>query len=329
MRPGTVGFFLLLACGLALAGGHKPAPPLPDRFTIGRDTFFDFGPPFHYVELLLVGPASEGTTIERVMLTPPGQACLVPAKVEVASATLKQSVASLFAGTNPCTIPEKDLDKELKRRKHELVFSGANVSMQVQCGTQTRVIRSDILERDLFDPRADTPQHTSWTMRILSQLDQAIGPGAMDKPMFVLPDDAGAPPQRPDSASLQDIASGKYDALFPGTTEKPSKIYGLAQQTIPQPTVRLVSSSPFQPTLSPLRAYPAIARAAQIEGIVTFTVDVDPNGRAINFAGEKGSPFLQKPLEIAVNRWVFPKAAIGQRVEAAVEFVLNCHSRPN
>jgi hypothetical protein len=124
MRQGTVAFFLLLTCGLTLAG-HTPAPPLPDRFTIGRDTFFDFGPPFHYVELLLVGPANEGTTIERVMLTPPGQACLVAAKVEVASATLKQSVASLFAGTNPCTIPGKDLNKELKRHKHHLVFSGA------------------------------------------------------------------------------------------------------------------------------------------------------------------------------------------------------------
>lgn len=326
MRPGSVAFFLLLACGLVSAGGHKPAPPLPDHFAIGRDTFFDFGPPFHYVELLLVGPASEGTAIQRIMLTPPGQVCLVPAKVEVASATLKQSVASLFAGTNPCTIPEKDLNKELKRRKHYLVFSGANISMQVQCGTQTRVIRSDILDRDMFDPRAGTPQHTSWTMRILSQLDSAVGPGVMDKPMFSIPADAPTPPL-PDSPALQDIASGKYDALFPGTTEKPSKIYGLAQETIPQPTVRLVDSSPFQPALSPLPAYPAIARLAQVEGTVTFSFDVDSNGKPARFFLEKGQPLFQKAVESAVDKWTFPSEAAGQRIRATFEFALNCHGQ--
>src|SRR5438105_15850555 len=98
-----------------------------------------------------------------------GYKCSLPPKIEVAKATTKQSVAELFGKTSPCKIPERDLHRELKRHKHHLVFSGANISMQVQCDGQSRIIRSDILDRDMFDPHAGTPEYTSWTMRILGQ----------------------------------------------------------------------------------------------------------------------------------------------------------------
>lgn len=327
MRPDVVALALIHVFAMALPQDHKPSPPVPERLVIGRDSFFDFGPPFHYVELLLVSPAGNGTSIERVILTA-GYKCTLPPKIEIAKATMKQSVAELFGRTNPCIIPEKDLNRELKRRKHYLVFSGANISMQVQCGGQTRIIRSDILDRDMFDPHAGTPEHTSWTMGILAQLDHALGPGVMDKPMIALPGDSGGTAPPVDSATFQEIGAGEYDALFPGTTDKPSQIYLSTQKTIPAPTVRFVNSSPFQPILAPLPEYPLIARAASAEGTFTFAVDVQPDGRTTNFAVEQGASLFRAAMENASHESVFPKQAAGQRVVATVEFALNCHDSP-
>ena len=325
MRPaGYFALALLSICAMTLAKDRKPASPmLPDRFVIGRDTFFDFGPPFHYVELLLVNPSGEGTSIERAILTA-GYKCTLPPKIEFAKATMKLSVADLFGTTNPCTIPEKDLNRELKRRKHHLVFSGANISMQVQCGEQTRVIRADILDRDMFDPHARTPEHTSWTMRILAQLDHALGPGVMDKPMITLPGDAGGSAQPADPPTFQEIATGKYDPLFPGTTDKPSQIYLSTKEAIPTPTVRLITSSPFKPIAAPLPQYPAIARAANVEGTFSFMVDVQADGRTTNFAVENEAPLLEAPWKTRRtnscpkrSRW--PASGGYRRVP------LNCH----
>jgi hypothetical protein len=206
MRTAALALGMLAVCPMTPAKVHKPAPPMPDRFVIGRDYFFDFGPPFHYVELLVVNPSGNGMSIERVILTAGYQSTLLP-KIEAAKVTMKQSVADLFGGMNPCRIPEKDLNRELKRGKHHLVFSGANISMQVQCGGQTRIIRSEILDKDMFDPRAGTPKHTTWTMSILAQLDRALGPGVMDKPMITLPRNAGGSAQLSDSPTLKEITA--------------------------------------------------------------------------------------------------------------------------
>ena len=274
MRPDVIAVALLLIfAATALPKDRKTVSPAPDHLVIGRDSFFDFGPPFHYIELLFVSSDGDGTSIERVMLTA-GYKCTLAPKIEVAKATIKQSVAELFGTTNPCKIPERDLHRELKRRhKHDLVFSGANISMQVQCGGQSRVIRSDILDRDMFKSHAGTPEYTSWTMRILGQLDQALGPGAMDKPMITLPVDSNGSAQPADSPMSQEIGTGKYDSLFPGTEDKPSQIYLSTKDTIPAPTVKFLKASPVQPILAPLPAYPPIARLAGVEGTFTFTVE--------------------------------------------------------
>lgn len=326
MRPAILALALLSMCALTPAKDRKPAPPMPDRFVIGRDTFFDFGPPFHYVELLVVNPSGDGTSIERVILTA-GYKCTLPPKIEVAKAKMKRSVADLFGATNPCAIPEKDLNRELKRRKHYLVFSGANISMQVQCGGQARTIRSDILDRDMFDPHAGTPEHTSWTMGILAQLDHALGPGVMDKPMITLPGGAGGSAEPPDSPTFQEIAAGKYDPLFPGTTDKPSQIYLSTNKAISPPTVSLVESTPLKPIAAPLPQYPPIARAASVEGTFTFTLDVQADGRTANFAVENGQPLFRAAMENASHEWVFPNQAAGQRVVVTVDFALNCHDK--
>jgi hypothetical protein len=47
-----------------------PSAPQPTQFEVGRRTFFDFGPPFNYYEILVVRPTAEGVSVERITLTP-------------------------------------------------------------------------------------------------------------------------------------------------------------------------------------------------------------------------------------------------------------------
>src|SRR5277367_3290770 len=233
---------VLILCGTSSPQDRRSDSPLPDEFAIGRHTFIDVGPPNDYYEVLLVRPAPNGTSIERILLTPAGDACIQPAKIELASASVKESVAALLGNTNPCTIPEKELRRELKRCKKCLVFSGATVVIQVQCGSQTRLIRADVLDKDMFDPAANTPQHTSWTMALLERLDHAVGPGVMDKPVFAVLEEEKASGQSGDPMVLRDISLGKYDALFPGGPDKPSDLYRASQIHPAAPSVSLQSS---------------------------------------------------------------------------------------
>src|ERR1700704_60951 len=94
MRPAVFALALLAVFATStLPKDRKPSPSAPNRFVIGRDTFFDFGPPFHYFELLFVNPDGDGTSIERVMLTA-GYKCMLAPKIEVAKAGLKQPVGA-------------------------------------------------------------------------------------------------------------------------------------------------------------------------------------------------------------------------------------------
>jgi hypothetical protein len=208
MRCRLVFWTVLVACIPALPRDRHPASPQPNQFEIGRRTFFDFGPPFDFYEVFLVRPTENGTSIDRITLTPAGNACIQPAKAEIRSTSVSESVATLLGAANPCTISEKELRRELKRCKKCLVFSGAKVSMRVQCGTQTRIIRSDILDKDMFDTAANPPEHTSWTMRLLARLDQAAGPGVMERPIFAIPGETGPSPNNADSEILGEVGSG-------------------------------------------------------------------------------------------------------------------------
>jgi TonB family protein len=327
MRCCVVTFAVLVVCGLAFPQDRRAAPPLPNQFTIGRHTFFDFGPPFDFYELLRVRQTPNGTSIERITLTPAGDACTQPAKIETASASSSESVAALLGNTNPCTIPEKELRRELKRCKKCLVFSGANVAMQVQCGTETRIVRSDILDKDMFDPAPNTPEHTSWTMQLLGRLDKALGPGVMDKPIFPIAEKEEAPTVGGDSETLMGVSSGRFDTLFQGARNKPSDLYRAAQDRPPAPSVRLVRSSPIQPQEFALPQYPPLARSAHIEGTVVFKLEIDPGGSTAAFTLVSGHPMFRESVKKAVSGWKFSKEGAGQQIEATIEFAANCPSK--
>lgn len=317
--------------------------PMPTEFEIGRHTYFDFGPPTDYYELFVVRSRADGTTAERITLTPYAS-CLAPAKIEVAHATFSDSVAALLGNRNPCGIPERDLRRERKRCKHCMNFSGADIAMQVPCGTGNRLIRSDVLERDWFDPSAHTPKQTSWAMNFLGKLDEALGPTVMDKPAVSTPILGSPSDSQPSPLSLlaadvpifQELAAGKYDALFSGP-DKASELYRAAQNPPPAPTIELVSSKPYMPDSFLLPPYPLIARLAGIDALVSFATRIDANGspvQAVNYIPnqepqadltfENGAPYLQPAIRATVAKWHFPKDAIGQQVHVVLRFTSNC-----
>jgi len=319
---------VVLLGGAAMAQTHKPPDPYPDEFLIGRRTFFDFGPPFNYYELLSAkGRADGGTSIERVILTPSTNVCTRPPTVEVATTSVRASAAELLGGKNPCTIPEKALRRELKRCKKCLVFSGADVVMQVRCGDQSRRIRMDILDQDLFDPHAGTPEHTSWTLGVLARLDQTLGDTVMDRPAFAL---ATSPPQpavdmRP-SSLLESLAAGQLDGLFEGGPDKPSELFRQAQNPPPPPTVVLVDSAPFRPTSYALPKYPPLALATHTGGPVVFTTKVTPDGHASAPVFSSGHPLLREAVSASVAAWTFPLEAASQNIQATLDFEMSCGS---
>lgn len=299
----------------------------PNHFEIGRYTFVDFGPPFSFYEVFVVRPTATGASIERITLTPAGDECISPAKLETAAGSISEPPVALLGSTNPCDIPEQSLRRELKRCKNCLLFSGANVVMRVQCGNQIRLIRSDILDRDMFDPAANTPEHTSWTMRLLQRLDQAVGPGVMDKPMIPIPEREEQPAIDSESVTLRDLREGKYDRLFQGAPHKTTDLYVAAQTRPPSPSVRLLSSVPLAPEVFVQPEYPPLARMARVEGVVSFNIEIDTNGDTTNLGFESGHPLLREAVKKAVSGWRFPKDAPSRQIEATIEFTLNCPRR--
>jgi len=271
-----------------------------------------------------VRPASTGSSIERLLLTP-SAGCFQPAKVEVASGSLPETVSHLLGNTNPCSIPEKELRRERKRCKKCLVFSGANVSMHVKCGGQDRLIRADILDRDMFDPAPNTPKNTSWTMQLLDKLDNVLGPGALDKPMFPqLSDNPEAPSTSPKLISLKEVEEGDYDLLFQGAPDKASDLFKASRTPPVKPSIRLASSTPYAPKEFVSPVYPPMAKLARVEGQVQIQLKIGSDGRVVGSDWKSGSPLLRKATEQATNNWVFPVEAADQQIEAVLEFNTNC-----
>jgi TonB family protein len=327
MRASIAIWAVVIFSSQALSQGRQVSLSQPNQFEIGQRTFFDFGPPFNYYTLYVIRPAVGGASIDRIMMSPPGNVCLAPAKVEIAHASINDSPSALLGSKSVCSIPGKELHRELKRCKHCQVFSGANMVLRVQCGTQTRLIRSDVLEKDWFESAPKTPEHTSAFMRLLKQLDDAAGPGVMEKPMFEFPDEGKHAALDSNSVVLQDLGAGKFDELFEGAPDKPSDLYRAAQILPPAPTVQLLDSTPFIPEVFILPKYPPIARVANIEGQVTFTASVDSDGALTEIVFANGNKILQAAVQEALNHWKYPQNAVDQQMHGTIEFQLNC--QPN
>jgi hypothetical protein len=327
IRAGSLS--ALFAVQLLFSGivdAQLPDTKFPDRIVIARDTFFDFGPPFNYYDILSVKSAgAAGVSVERVSITPAGDRCTQPPTVEVSTAKIDKPIQELLHGQNPCTISEKDLRKERERRKESLALSGVNVTMQVRCGTRVRSLRMDILDRDIYAENPKTPRQASWTMSVLDQLDHALGPGIPNKPIFNLNGADPVPAKPPESETIRALRDGQFDSLF-GSSVKVSDIYRQALEPRPLPNVLFGESSPDVPVSFIMPKYTPIARAAHVEGTVTFTLDVTSVGTVTNlsYTGAPKLKLLWTSTADAVNSWQFRPEAAGNHVHASVVFRLNC-----
>ncbi len=318
----SVSLFLFLF-GFLPAVAQESSSEFPSQLLIARHTFFDFGPPFNFYEVITVDSKPDGLEIERVLVTPAGNACFSPPTVESKAAFMHASMVELLKGQNPCNIPEKDLRKELKRCKHCSIYSGAEVTMHVSCRGKERAIRMDILDRDMFDPNANTPKQTSWTMAVMSSLDEVLGPGVMEKPMFG-PGKPETASQQAEATIMHRLRSGEFDTLF-NSKQLLSELARQSAQPLPSPNIVLQDYSPAAPIEVELPRYPPIAKAAHVDGKVSVSFHVTPDGRTENISFAKQS-VLESTTQAAVEKWRFPETAEGHDEHVTLEFKLNCPS---
>ena len=318
-----IGFILLL-CGICAA--QNGIVGSPDSLVIARDTFWDIGPPFNYYDLIQIKTDPQGLAVDQVLVTPHGQACMQPATVEERATVLHKTMADFLQGKNPCAIPEKELHKELKRCKKCLVFSGVAVMVQARCGGTDRRIRIDILDRDIYDRRTQTPSNTSWTMNLLSQLNQLLGPGSEVKPVFPV-----EPEERrrfPDTALVQAIADGGFDDLFGAQAGISQIVHEAEQSPPPPPSVSITEVLPISPISPKMPIYPPIAMAARIEGLVNVTFEIGSEGQMRSIAVIDGPKMLQQSVAEALAGWRFPESSWGSSGRAAIQFRMNCTDDP-
>lgn len=316
-------YMLLIGSAPAFTQSHKS--DLPHSLVIARETYFDVGPPFNFYEVLTVDESKDGLAVERAILSPPGDACFQPPTVEIQSAKLQTSMASLLRDKNPCDIPEKVLNKEAKRCKHCLNFAGSNVTMHVSCQGKDRQIKTNVLEKDWFEKNPNTPQQTAWGMSILHDLDSALGLGVMDKPMFTTAEATSdsATKERLNSPIAQALQEGKYDYPF-ASKQSLSEMFRESLQTPRQSMVELISASPLSPSSSTLPTYPPIGRAAHVSGRVTMGFNVTPAGQVENLNLISGPKMMQGSVEEALKKWSFPPSTDSHQEEVVFNFNLNC-----
>jgi TonB family protein len=316
---------VLLVFAWASVNAQQSSSSFPTKILIARHTFFDFGPPFNFYEVITVDSTSNGLSLERAIVTPAGDACTQPPSVEVKTAIISSTMRDLLKGKNPCDIPDKDLRQESKRCKHCLVFSGADITMQMSCGANERRIRMNVLDKDMFSQTPDTPEHTSWTMGVTNTLNGALGPGVLDKPIFALSDAKQVSVHASEIAISRNLRSGQFDGLF--QSEKPLSELALdAEKPLPTPTIVLTDSSPAVPVTMELPTYPPRAKAARVEGEISMAFDVTADGqtRNLSFTNDQKLKLLQSTTTAAVEKWTFPKTDEGHKENATLLFKLNC-----
>lgn len=296
----------------------------PNAVTITRHTFIDVGPPFDFYEVIELREKNDETYVQRVLVTP-GDACRLNTSFEIKTAKLGRPLRNVLLEKNPCDISAKALKKEQKRCKHCLIFSGQNVTLGLTCNGEERRIRADILDRDLFDKTPNTPENTSWTMQVLAQLDEALGPGALDKPIFATnPQKAQNVEQTSSNLSiLENVKKGSYDDYFK-TDKKLSQLYRESLEPPALPPVEMISFDLQTSGNRVLPIYPPIARAAHVEGIVEITFDVSRSGEIGNIQVVSGPKLLEKATRDAVSQWIFPPSSEIHHEQAKIAFRLNC-----
>ena len=185
------------------------------------------------------------------------------------------------------------------------------------------MIRSSVFDRDWFDPNADTPTNTSWSMRLLDRLDNAVGPSVMAKPAFSVADPQPVP--MPDeSGGMADVSAGKYDGLFQGETDKPSELVRLAHKSVPIPDIQIHVDTPVKAEHQAPPVYPPLARVAKLGGTVSAEFIVNKDGVPVAITIQSGPQLLRETTMEAVSKWKFPLDVADQMIHATFTFNATC-----
>ena len=315
-------FFLSCLCGSILAQKKKDPIPFPDQFVVGQYTFFDVGPTI-YDEIFIVRPTNRGSSVEKITLSPSHDSCMRPAEIESASAITTETIEELLQHKNPCAIPEKELNKKRKKCKHCQVYSFATTAVQVQCGTKTRLIPSFIYEDYWFDKSVKAPDMTAWSMELVNHLNKMTGLDVMQKPVFKTDDDSNEKTVTLNTTTKEDLLNGRFDTLF-SASYKPSDLYRSIQNPPEPPTITSFSFPDTEPIQQSVPRYPAIAKAAHMQGKVEIEFDIDTEGNVINIKTISAHAYFEKAVRDAMDKWKYSKDATGQHVKTTFEFKLNC-----
>ena len=307
----------------ALAKDRKP-PPAPTKIEIGRHTFIDVGPPNDFYDIFIATAFAGGTSMERISLTPATDSCSLP-KFEEETKVVPKPISELLE-VNACAIPEKALRKETGRCKKCMTFSGEHLTMRASCGGKSRVFPAKLLDRDIFDARTKTPSNTSRLAHIVSNLEQYFSGGPLNQPLLSMRD--SKPSAKADALLAHDLESGAFDELFSkaffNDGQSLGKLYQSSQKHLVGPSVTISVIGPIQPISTSLPYYPAIARAAHLEGPVEFSFDLDASGKPGNFLFQPRQRMFAGAISGSVASWKFPSSATVQHEHGTIVFNLNC-----
>ena len=119
---------------------------------------------------------------------------------------------------------------------------------------------------------------------------------------------------------------------FPNTTIRGAAhricaVYAALQAAAPAACVKLVRSEPFPPDESPLPKYPDAAKAAHVEGDVSFHFEVGSGCATEEITIDDGPEMLRKAVEDAVKDWKYCGVPEGQEIHATIAFRLNCPAK--
>lgn len=135
---------------------------------------------------------------------------------------------------------------------------------------------------------------------------------------------AGSPCTRPASVeTATGTLKGSLSDLLVGANPC-SMLNAQSQKPRVAPTVEILGSPSVRPVSFALPGYPPLARLANVEGDVTFQVNVAADGTVSTFTVVAGVPLLRPTVEAEVKKWKFSPEAAGQTVEFVVRFRTNC-----
>jgi len=117
------------------------------------------------------------------------------------------------------------------------------------------------------------------------------------------------------------------DSSKPGVTYRYCAVYGALQAPAPNACVKLVRSEPFKPDESPMPKHPDDAKAAHVEGDVSFHFEVGSACATEEITIDDGPKPLRDAVENAVKDWKYCGVPEGQEIHATVAFRLNCPAK--